>query len=84
MKSQIFTQLRQAPTHKEHHQVVFWHVFRALSEAEAYADNVVLCDGQYLVGGVDHDSVGSLWWIGVEVDDLTKWGNLGSINKHAA
>jgi hypothetical protein len=32
---------------------------------------------------MDADSVGKLWWVGVEVDDLKLWGHSGAINKHA-
>ena len=84
MHTQIFTQMRQVPTHDNHDHVVSWHVFRTLRDAESYACHVVLSGGQYLVGGIDHDSVGSLWWVGVEVDDVSQWGNVTAINKHAA
>ena len=84
MHTQIFTQMRQVPTHDHHDHVVFWHVFRTLSEAESYAEHVVLSEGQSLAGGVDHDSIGSLWWVGVEVDNITQWGNFTAVNKHAA
>ncbi|ARU32475.1 hypothetical protein CAP31_12765 [Sulfuriferula sp. AH1] len=83
MKTQLFTQLRQVPAHTTDNHVVSWHVFRTLSEAEAYADHIVLNPGQHLAGGIDHDSVGSLWWVGVEVDDLSRWGNAAAVNKHA-
>lgn len=83
MKTQLFTQLRQVPTRNDENHVVSWHVFRSLSEAESYADHIVLNHGQFLAGGVDHDSVGSLWWVGVEVDDISRWGNVSAVNKHA-
>lgn len=84
MLTQLLTRMRQVPTRDNHDQVVSWHVFRTLSEAESYAEHVVLNDGQYLVGGTDHDSIGTLWWVGVEVDDIAKWGNGTAVNKHAA
>jgi len=84
MKIKLFTQLRPMPTRNNDNHVVSWRVFRTLSEAESYADHVVLSHDQFLAGGVDHDSVGSLWWVGVEVDDIAQWGNVTAVNKHAA
>lgn len=84
MKSNFFSRLHPLPTRLENPHVVSWHGFRTLLEAESYADNVILNDGQTLTGGIAQDSVGLLWWVGVEVADLSRWGNSGAINKHAA
>lgn len=78
---------RDLPAHDLHsdaHAVVQWHVFRNLIEADDFADHVMLGSGQRLVGGSARDSVGPLWWVGVEVEDVAHWGNHGAINKHAA
>lgn len=59
------------------------HIFRAASEAEEYAESIKLGDGQRIVGGMAADSVGKLWWVGVEVEDIARWGNPSAVNKHA-
>jgi hypothetical protein len=84
MNTQFLSQLNRMPTHGSNNHVVSWHVFRLLSEAEDYAGNVMLADEQHVVGGMDFDSVGSLWWVGVAVDNMAHWGHAGAINKHAA
>jgi len=63
--------------------VVQWHVYRRLGEARAHLAHIMLGEGQRVVGGHSHDSIGDLWWVGVEVDDIRRWGNPGAINKHS-
>lgn len=65
-------------------QVVQWHVFRSLTEADEFADHILLGTDQALVGGSAQDSVGTFWWVGVEVGDVSRWGNFTAVNKHAA
>lgn len=85
MNTQFLSQLNRMPVHEtSNNHVVSWHVFRRLSDAEDYADNVMLAAGQFMVGGMDFDSIGSLWWVGVSVEDRSRWGNVSAINKHAA
>ncbi|MEW6312668.1 MAG: hypothetical protein AB1513_01270 [Pseudomonadota bacterium] len=79
----MLEQARRLPERDMPGRLVQWHVFRDITEAAEYAGHVVLGQGQHLAGGWDSDSVGKLWWIGVEVDDLRQWGNPGAINKHA-
>lgn len=74
---------RRLPSRDTNLRVVQWHVFRDLDEAADYAGHIRLGPGQHIVGGADHDSVGRLWWVGVEVDDLARWGNRAAVNKHA-
>lgn len=64
-------------------RVVQWHVFRRADEAKAYAGHIMLGAGQRVVGGWDEDSVGRVYWVGVEVDDLERWGNRAAVNKRA-
>ena len=64
--------------------VVQWHVFRSREAAEAFVPNVKLDRDQRLVGGYTRDSVGPLWWVGVQVGDVDRWGNRGAVNKHGA
>ncbi len=79
----VFEQYRQLPAHNADNKVVSWHVSRTVGEAAQFAAGIRLGDGQHLVGGRDRDSVGELWWVGVEVDDLARWGNHAAVNKHA-
>lgn len=65
-------------------RLVTWHIFRDLFQAEDFAGNIMLGDGQHITGGQDLDSIGPVWWVGVVVDDLEHWGNLAAVNKHAA
>lgn len=74
---------RSLPDAAGRSNVVQWHVFRRREEAEAFVPAVRLGAGQALVGGYSRDSVGPLWWVGVRVADIGRWGNAGAINKHA-
>ncbi|HDP90121.1 MAG TPA: hypothetical protein ENN42_09255 [Thioalkalivibrio sp.] len=67
-----------------HDRVVQWHVFRSQDQARHFMDNIRLGEGQNIVGGRTRDSLGAIWWVGVQVDDLEKWGNGQAVNKHAA
>lgn len=72
------------PEGKAQDRVVQWHVFRTREQAQAFMPGVRLGAGQRLVGGYTRDSIGPLWWVGVQVDDLARWGNLQAVNKHGA
>ena len=73
---------RSLPGGHGHDRIVQWHVFRARDKAERFAQHVELSSGQELVGGWTRDSVGMLYWVGVQVDDLEHWGNAGAVHKH--
>lgn len=47
-----------------------WSVFREPDKALTYARYVLLDDGDALVGGRTHDSLGALYWVGVQVREL--------------
>jgi hypothetical protein len=64
--------------------VVQWHAFRSRSAAESFLPGMHLGEGQRLVGGYTRDSIGPLWWVGVQVDDVERWGNRGAVNKRGA
>lgn len=83
MITSILIETRSLPVHDASHKVVLWHVFRAASGAVEYAEGIKLGEGQSIVGGVDSDSIGKLWWVGVEVEEVSRWGNLAAVNKHA-
>lgn len=61
--------------------IVYWHVFRDRNQALEFARQIKLDTGEHLVGGSAKDSIGSLKWLGVQVDDLEAWGNRRSIKK---
>jgi len=65
-------------------RVVQWHVFRSRAETEQFARAIRLGAGQTMVGGFTRDSLGGLYWVGVQVDDLDAWGNRAAVNKHGA
>lgn len=65
-------------------QVVLWRTFRAVADAVRFSHDIMLGDGQHIIGGVTEDSLGRLYWIGVHVDDLAKWGNTRAIQMNDA
>ena len=83
MYAPMLERARGLPVRGLQTRVVMWHVFRDPERADEFASHIVLAEGQRVVGGVDRDSLGRLWWVGVEVDDLSLWGNIGAIHKHA-
>ena len=83
MKYEFLEIHRPLPAIHPENKVVHWRVFREVAEAEEHAVHIQLAEGQTVVGGFDSDSVGRLWWVGVEVDDVARWGNLAAVNKHA-
>lgn len=83
MRHSFLETYRHLPDHNDDSGVVQWHVFRDATEADDYAASIILGEGQRIVGGVDSDSVGKLWWVGVEVEDIGRWGNRAAVNKHA-
>jgi hypothetical protein len=70
MLASFFNEHHDLPVSSASNKVVTWHVFRTLK-------------GQRIVGGMDSDTIGKLWWVGVEVEDIASWGNHGAVNKHA-
>ncbi len=83
MESCNFNEHRSLPFSSPGNKVVSWHVYRSLFEAEEFAKSIKLGCGQHIVGGMDTDSIGNLWWAGVEVEDIDRWGNAAAVNKHA-
>ncbi|ADC72476.1 MULTISPECIES: hypothetical protein [unclassified Thioalkalivibrio] len=82
MKLDFLDQEHSLPEGHGHDKIVQWHVFRDRERAEHFADHVELGEGQELVGGWTRDSVGKLYWVGVHVEDLERWGNVGAVHKH--
>lgn len=76
-------QNRPIPEKSPLNRVVQWHVFRDRKAACDFANGIVLGQQQQIVGGTDTDSVGTLYWVGVEVEDIGSWGNAAAVNKHA-
>lgn len=83
MINPFLAEFRQLPVHQANNRIVQWHVFRDIFQADEYSSHIHLSKGQTIVGGSDADSIGPLWWVGVEVDDLKQWGNRAAVNKHA-
>lgn len=80
----FLNQERSMPSPGGKGNVVQWRVFRTKTEAEDCIRSVRLEQGQRLVGGYSRDSIGPLWWVGVQVDDIAEWGNRQAINKRGA
>lgn len=76
-------QNRPIPEKSPLNRVVQWHVFRDRKAACDFANGIILGKQQQMVGGTDVDSIGPLYWVGVEVEDISSWGNAAAINKHA-
>lgn len=79
----FLTQERSLPDGSGRGNVVQWHVFRDREQAEAFIPAIQLAAGQQLVGGYSRDSIGPFWWVGVQVEQIERWGHPGAINKHA-
>ncbi len=85
---QIIAQLREVldrecplPADPVAERVVSWHVFRRPEHALEFSRHVMLGKGESLVGGRTRDSIGSLYWVGVRVEDLEAWGDQKAIQK---
>lgn len=72
---------RPIPEKSPANRVVQWHVFRDRKGACDFANGIVLGKQQQIVGGTDVDSIGPLYWVGVEVEDIGVWGNAAAVNK---
>jgi hypothetical protein len=83
MSYAFLKEYRRLPAKDPGNRVVQWHVFREEAQARDYAGHIHLGVGQQLAGGIDSDTIGQLWWVGVEVQDLASWGNRAAVNKHA-
>lgn len=61
---------RPVPNDPAQARLATWSVFREPDKALTYARYVLLNDGDELVGGRTHDSLGALYWVGVQVRQL--------------
>ncbi|MDD2747444.1 MAG: hypothetical protein WCY91_05250 [Acidithiobacillus sp.] len=73
---------REVPSTTPMERVVAWSVFRSREEARNLVEHVYLAPGQSLVGGHGQDSVAPYWWAGVQVPDVSHWGNVTAVHKH--
>lgn len=80
---ELLSRERALPRGAGQDNIVQWHVFRSKEAAAEFIPCIRLGPGQRLVGGYSRDSIGPLWWVGVQVDDLETWGNRGAVNKRA-
>jgi len=62
-------------------RIVYWHVFRRQEDALTFARHIQMPADEQLVGGKGHDSIGPLYWVGVQVECLEKWGNRAAVHK---
>jgi len=74
-------QQRPLPEDPAQERIVYWHVFRRPEDVLTFARGISLESDEVMVGGHTHDSIGHLYWVGVQVDDLEVWGNRAAIHK---
>jgi hypothetical protein len=72
---------REVPSTTPMERVVAWSVFRSREDARKHLEHVYLASGQSLVGGHGRDSVAIYWWVGVQVPDVSHWGNVTAVHK---
>lgn len=77
----MFARRRALPADPVAERIVTWHVFRHAEEARDFARHVMLGAGESLVGGTTRDSLGELYWVGVQVEDIDAWGDRRAIHK---
>ncbi len=77
--NEILDQPISLPEDPQKERIVLWKVFRSKDEAVEYSQHVLLEPTQRIVGGYWTDSAGGFFWLGVQVDDLGKWGNSQAI-----
>lgn len=70
---------RPLPRDPVRERIVVWRSFRAPEEAVEYSTHILLSKGQDLVGGCTRDDIGPIYWVGVQVEDLSRWGNTRAI-----
>ena len=73
-------QERQLPEDPLEERIVVWKTFRDPQEARDYAENILLDTDQELVGGYCADSLGRVYWVGVQVPDVRAWGHSMAIH----
>lgn len=79
----LLAQERPLPSVGGGEGIVNWHVFRQREAALKFIPGIRLGEGQEIVGGHTADSLGELWWVGVRVADIERWGNRQAVHKHA-
>ena len=72
---------RPLPSDPIAERIVLWRTFRSGIDARAFAAAIQLGEGQSIVGGCARDSLGDIFWLGVQVADLAKWGNTRAIQR---
>lgn len=70
LKSALNQDERPLPDDPATARLATWSVFRESDKALTYARYMLLDEGDALVGGRTHDSVGALYWVGVQVRNL--------------
>lgn len=79
--SRSLESVRHLPDDPAAERLVYWHVFRDADAVVSFARKIQLEDGDTLVGGCSEDSIGPLYWVGVQVADLEAWGSRRAIKK---
>lgn len=80
----LLSRPRLLPQNPVQEHIVLWRTFRAIPDAVHFAHSIMLGEGQSITGGATEDSVGTLYWLGVHVLDIGKWGNTKAIQMNDA
>jgi len=67
----------------ENRLISYSHIFRDKNKAVEFARNIRLGAGESLTGGYTIDSIGRLWWLGVQLDSFEQWQNNGGYHRAA-
>ncbi len=81
INDRFLDEAREVPSTTPMERVVAWSVFRSRADARKLLEHVYLAPGQGLVGGYGRDSVAPYWWVGVQVQDVSQWGNVTAVHK---
>jgi len=79
ISEEVLRKPRPLPQDPVRERVVVWRSFRSMDEAIGYSTNILLSKSQNLVGGCCSDDIGAIYWVGVQVDDVSRWGNTKAI-----
>ena len=67
----------------EQRLICYSHTFRNVDKALLFATGILLKQGESLVGGKTQDSIGDLFWLGVQVSNLEQWQANGGFHRLA-
>ncbi|MHB1942585.1 MAG: hypothetical protein ACYDDA_12510 [Acidiferrobacteraceae bacterium] len=79
IRETVLQKPRSLPQDPAGERIVLWRIFRTTADAMTFSDSVLLSEGQHVIGGAAADDIGVLYWVGIQVDNLARWGNSKAI-----